>query len=92
MSATTTFPADFAVTVPMRLWARARGMHPRSSWLEDQTARFVAYHFDGPEASADWAVEWAAWMLRAWSTHVHTFDPRGYCSCCARNTGKEAAR
>lgn len=92
MSTPTTFPADFAVTIPMRLWARARGMHPRSRWLEDQTARFVAYYFDGPEASADWPAEWAAWMLRAWSQHTHLFNPRGYCICGTRTPREEGAR
>jgi hypothetical protein len=58
MSALTTFPAVFEVTIPMRLRARARGMHPRS----------------------------------AWSQHVPTFNPRGYCSCGTRTPRKEGAR
>lgn len=90
MSALTTLPAVFEVTIPTRLWARARGMHPRSAWLEEQTARFVGYYFDGPEASEDWPAEWAAWMLRAWSQHVHTFNTRGYCTC--GRTNREEAR
>ncbi|WP_194385230.1 hypothetical protein [Microbacterium luteum] len=91
MSAPTTFPADFEVTIPMRLWARARGMRPRSRWLDDQTERFAAYYADGPEESADWPAEWAAWVLRAWSQHTHLFNPRGYC-ICGRTNREEAAR
>lgn len=83
--AMSTFPTNFTVTVPMRVWARAHGMPPRSAWLEEQTGRFAAYYEGGPEESDDWAAEWGAWMLHAWTRHNHVFNARGYCRCGTRH-------
>lgn len=90
MSAFSTFPRPFVVTLDMLLWARANDIPPRGGMVRDETERFRAYFEDGPEVSANWPAEWAAWMLRAKAQHTHRFTERGYCPC-GKRTREESA-